>query len=84
MLAELTEARLLSEIYSDHRDNIAYQPACDTQGLTVAGVIERLDQQGVATVPVAESTSTDKLRETVRRLREITDQSPANLRLQDL
>ena len=84
VLAELTEARLLSEVCLDRRDDVAYQPACDTQRLTVAGVIDRLDQQGVATVPVAESTSTDKLRETVRRLREMIEQSPANLRLQDL
>jgi membrane protein len=84
VLAELTEARLLSEVRLDQGDDIAYQPACDTQRLTVASVIDRLDQQGIATVPVAESTSTDKLRETVRQFREMIEQSSANLRLQDL
>jgi membrane protein len=84
VLAELTEARLLSEVRLDQRDDVAYQPACDTQRLTVASVIDRLDQQGIATVPVAESTSTDKLRETVRQFREMIEQSSANLRLQDL
>lgn len=84
VLQELTEARLLCEVCSDHREGLAYQPACDVHRLTVAGVIDRLDQQGVTTVPMAESTRTDKLRETVRQFREMNEQSPANLRLQDL
>jgi membrane protein len=84
VLAELTEAGLLCEVCSDHRANIAYQPACDIHRLTVAGVIDRLDQQGITTVPVAESTSIDKLRETVQQFRNMIEQSPTNLRLQDL
>jgi membrane protein len=84
VLSELTEARLLCEVCADHRENIAYQPACDIHRLTVAGVIDRLDQQGIDTVPVAESTDINKLRETVQRFREINEQSPANLKLQDI
>lgn len=84
VLFELTEARLLSEVYLDHSGDVAYQPACDIQRLTVAGVIERLDQQGVATVPIAESADVQKVRETIKRFREMNEQSSANLRLQDL
>jgi membrane protein len=84
VLSELTEARLLSEVRLDHRDDVAYQPACDTQRLTVAGVIERLDQQGVTTVPIVETADVQKLRETLKRYREMNEQSSANLRLQDL
>ena len=84
VLAELSDARILCEVCTDQRENIAYQPACDIHRLTVAGVIDRLDQQGITTVPVAESTSTDKLRETVQQFRDMIEQSPANLRLQDL
>jgi hypothetical protein len=43
-----------------------------------------LDQQGIDTVPVAESTDINKLRETVQRFREMNEQSSANLKLQDL
>jgi membrane protein len=84
VLFELTEARLLSEVYLDHSGDVAYQPACDIHRLTVAGVIERLDQQGVATVPIAESADVQKVRETIKRFREMNEQSSANLRLQDL
>jgi membrane protein len=84
VLAELTGARLLAEIRADGREDVAYQPACDTQRLTVAAVIERLDQQGVATVPIVETADVQNLRETLKRYREIVEQSSANLRLQDL
>jgi len=84
VLAELTEARLLSEVCTDSAGDIAYQPACDTHLLTVASVMERLDQQGVATVPMAESPEIRKLRESLKSFREMNEQSSANLRLQDL
>jgi membrane protein len=84
VLSELTEARILSEVCSDPREEVAYQPACDIHGLTVAGVVNRLDQQGDTTVPVAESSDFNKLRETVQRFREMIERSPENLRLQDL
>ena len=84
VLAELKEAGLLSEVWSDSAEDIGYQPACDTQRLTAAGVIERLDQQGVNGVPIAESSELQKLRETMERFREMNEQSPADLKLQDL
>jgi membrane protein len=84
VLSELTEARILSEVCSDPREEVAYQPAYDIHGLTVAGVVNRLDQHGDTTVPVAESSDFNKLRETVQRFREMIERSPENLRLQDL
>lgn len=84
VLFELTEARLLSEVYLKRSGDLAYQPACDIHRLTVAGVIERLDQRGVTTVPIAESADVQKARETIKRFREMNEQSSANLRLQDL
>ena len=84
VLSELTEARLLSEVCLDDRNAIAYQPACDTRHLTVAGVIERLDQQGTTAIPIVENADVRKLRETVQRYHESNLQSWANVRLQDL
>ena len=84
VLANLKEARLLSEVSGDHPDDISYQPACDIQRLTVAEVNNRLDTQGLGAVPIAESRDVEKLRETLKRFQEITDQSSANLQLRDL
>ena len=84
VLVELTDTKVLSSAYLTDRDELAYQPACDVHSLTVAGVMERLDQRGIEAVPIAESNDLHKIRETLRRLREMTEQSPANLKLQDL
>jgi membrane protein len=84
VLSELTGAGLLSEVCFEQGEDFAYQPACDIHRLTVAGVIERLDQQGVTTVPIADSPDVQKLRESINRLREMNEQSSANLKLQDL
>src|SRR5499426_3521883 len=84
VLDELTAARILSEVCSDPRENIAYQPACDIHSLTVAGVIDRLDRQGVTTVPMAESPQVDKLLDSFKRFHDMIQQSPANLKLQEL
>jgi len=84
VLSELTEARLFSEVCVDHREDVAYQPACDIDRLTIAGVVDRLDQQGITAIPVAESAPLGKLRERLDRFHEMNEQSPDNLKLQDL
>jgi membrane protein len=84
VLAELTEARLLSEVCSADREDIAYQPACDIDRLSVAAVMDRLDQHGIDTLPIADSTTLDKIRHTLSRFCEMNAQSPANVKLQDL
>jgi membrane protein len=84
VLNDLKTAGILSEVCLDQGVSIAYQPACDIDRLTVAGVMDRLDQQGIAAVPMAESTEVNKLRETLKRFSEMIEQSPANLKLRDL
>ena len=84
VLSDLTEARLLSEVCLDHREDVAYQPACDIDRLTVSAVLERLDQQGIDALPVAESTGLNRLRETLKRFHDMSEQSPVNVRLRDL
>jgi membrane protein len=84
VLFELTDTKVLSPVCLNDRDELAYQPACDLHSLTVASIMERLDQRGIDNIPIAESDDLNKIRETLRRLREVTGQSPANLDLQEL
>jgi membrane protein len=84
LLSELTEARLLSEVCLDQRAHIAYQPACDIDRLTVAAIMARLDQRGDDTIPIGDSISLTKLRETLRRFSEMNEQSSVNLKLEEL
>jgi membrane protein len=83
LLSELTEARVLSEVCLGQGEDVAYQPACDIDRLTVAKIIEQLDQKGVATVPIAETPDVQKLRKTLERFHETIEQSSLNLKLQD-
>jgi membrane protein len=84
VISDLKEARLLSEVCLDRPNDLAYQPACDIQHLTIAEVNERLDSRGLGTVPMAESPEVEKLQEALKQFREMNEQSPANLKLQDL
>jgi hypothetical protein len=46
--------------------------------------MERLDQRGIDTIPIADSDDLNKIRETLTRLREVKRQSLANLDLEEL
>src|SRR5262252_9910508 len=81
VISDLAEARLLSEVCGNRLDDIAYQPACDIQCLTIAEINERLDTQGLGAVPIVESLEVQKLRETLKQFQEINEQSPANMKL---
>jgi 2-iminoacetate synthase ThiH len=80
----LAETKILSEVYTNDRENIGYQPGCYIDDLTVSTVLERLDQRGIDTLPVVESQYLDKFRETIRRFHEMNAKSPANLKLKEI
>jgi membrane protein len=84
VISDLKEARLLSEISGDQPGDVAYQPGCDIQHLTVAEINDRLDTHGLGAVPIAEAPEIQKLRETLMQFQTMNEQSSANLKLQDL
>jgi len=84
VLFELSEVRVVSQVYLEDRDELAYQPACDIRTLTLAGIMEKLDEHGIDNIPVAESDDLNQIREALKRLREVERQSRANLQLEDL
>ena len=83
-LFELTEAKVLSEVGTSGQVDVAYQPGCRTDDLTVTKVLNRLDQQGTDVLPMAESDKLERLREVLRGFDEMNEKSPGNLRLQEL
>lgn len=84
VIFELTDTRILSQVYGKDHGEPAYQPACDIHGLTAATIMERLDQHGIDSIPIAESSDLNKIQETLQRLGEVKRQSPANLELEEL
>ena len=84
LLSQLTESRLLSEVRLDHQNHIAYQPACDIDRLTITAIMERLDQRGIDTITIGESTILNRLGESLRQFQEMNEQSSVNLKLREL
>lgn len=84
ILYELTESGILSEVKLDDSEKIGFQPARAVDDLTVTHVLDKLDCQGIDSIPLAGSTILEKLRKVLGQFHETIDKSPSNLALKDL
>jgi membrane protein len=83
-LAELTDNKILSEVYGIEVSDTAYQPGCHIDDLTVTKIVGRLDRHGSDAIPIAPSKNLDRLRDILKGFEEANEKSPANLKLQEL
>ncbi len=84
ILFELTEAGILSEVKLDDPEAIGFQPARTIEKITVFSVMDQLDQQGIDSIPIAQSKDLDKLKASLVRFHEMLGKSPENLKLKDI
>jgi membrane protein len=84
VLAQLTEARLVSATNSENRPDVGYQPSRDIDGLTIAGIIDVLDHRGGGSVPIKESPTLEKVKTAIQAFHHMNAQSPANQKLREL
>ena len=63
---------------------IGFQPARTIEKITVFDVMDQLDQQGIDSIPIAQSKDLDKLKASLVRLHEMLVKSPDNLKLKDV
>lgn len=84
ILFELVHSNIMSEVKTDNEKELAYQPAFDIHRLTLAHVLEALDQRGVGSIPVVQSRELGVLSEALEGIREAVDRSPANRLLKDI
>ena len=84
ILFELIEAGILSEVRLDDPEAIGFQPARTIEKITVFGVMDQLDQQGIDSIPIAQSKDLDKLEASLVRFHEMLVKSPDNLKLKDI
>lgn len=84
ILFELIEAGILSEVRLDDPEAIGFQPARTIEKITVLGVMDQLDQQGIDSIPIAQSKDLDKLKASLVRFHEMLGNSPDNLKLKDI
>jgi len=96
-IARMTDIprKLLTEILEDlkaggivnttNTDGLtAYQPALDTNLLTVKYVIDALDQRGIDTIPIARDGDLETLSAAMSTFGDLVASSPANRRLRDM
>jgi len=84
ILHELVECGIVSKIKEDEPRLPTYQPARNTDTLTIQFVMDRLDRRGVDNIPVENSEALEKLRECVEDFGELIRKSPTNMRLKDI
>ena len=84
ILCDLIESGLVSETTTKDDKELAYQPACDINKLTIQYVIAALEQSGTDTLPVAKTESHAALSEALKKFGDAMQNSPANLLLKDI
>ncbi len=62
----------------------AYQPALDTNLLTVKYVLDALEGRGIDNIPVARNKDLETIAQSIRTFGDLIASSPANLRLRDI
>ena len=84
VLSDLTEARVLSGVTTEEEKTPAYQPARAIDTLTVAEVVNLLDQSGVDTIPPGKSQDWVKLAQRLAVFNEKIRESSVDVVLKDL
>ena len=84
ILYELTESGIASETKTDGYKELAFQPARDTNLLTIKYVIDALEQRGVDSIPVMQTKELTVLSKSLEAFRDTIERSPANKLLKDI
>jgi len=84
ILFELVGCGVLSEVKKEQDRQVAYQPACDADLLTVKHVIDALESRGNADIPVLDSSELGKLSKCLETFSSTINDSPANIALKEI
>jgi membrane protein len=84
ILFDLVASGLVSETQTNQDKEIAYQPACDINRLSIQYVLEALEQSGIDTIPVAKTEDHQALSDALQHFSDAMQKSPANKLLKDI
>ncbi len=84
VLADLTEARILSEVKTEAEKTTAYQPAQAIESLTVGEVIQRLDEAGLSRIPYKGSPEWKRLEQRLALFNRKIREGPEDVPIKDL
>ncbi len=84
IIYELYEAKILSETVTENVKEIAYQPAQDTDRLSLSYVIKSLDNRGIESFPLDHTAELKNIFDIMNSFSEELEKSPKNVLLKDL
>ena len=84
ILFELVQANILSEVKHNGGKDSAYQPAVDTNKLTIQYVAAALEQRGSANIPIEETQELQKIKGCLKTFAEEFKKSSSNLLLKEI
>lgn len=84
ILTDLVDSGLISSAQTRENAESSYQPALDINRLSIQFIIEALDHRGVEDIPVAQTTVSKKLVETLQSFGDTIQKSPANRLLREI
>jgi len=84
ILNELVESKVVTEIRSREDRSVAYQPARNTDAMTIKYVVDALEQNGIDDIPIARSQEFIKISECLKDFADLIDNSPSNMLLKDI
>jgi membrane protein len=84
ILYDLTQSGLVSETKTDEDKKSGFQPARDTNILTIRYVIDALERNGDDSIPVAETEEMAVLSKSMQQFSEAMEKSPGNRLLKDI
>jgi len=84
LLYDLCSCGLISETVSRDGENTCFQPALNTDQITLHHVISRLEKDGSTHIPLIESEDLDKIKGYLISFAELTESSPSNIKLKEL
>ena len=84
ILFELVEADVLIETKEQGSEGTGYQPAHATEGIRINDIINKLEHNGTADIPVDQNAVFKKLKESLLALDKSMEKSSANININDI
>jgi membrane protein len=78
ILFELVECGIVSEVKTNEYKESGYQPARDSEKLTIKYVIDALEHRGTDTIPMTQTQELKVLSESLQVFDNVIEKSPAN------
>jgi len=84
ILDDLTECGIISDTPNRQENEAGYQPALDTDRLTINYVLDALERSGISDIPIESTMEWETLAESLKTFRDELEKSPANRILREI